>query len=171
MLDAYPSMEIRQATAADLDVMWEIFRSVIATGDTLPFSEDFDRTTFRSHWFGTQTSYIAVDATSALGMYKFGANYPGLGSHVANATYLVSPAAQGRGIGRALVLHSLDQAKKAGFMAMQFNYVVSTNAPAVELYKKLGFAIVGTLPKAFRHQQLGLVDAYVMYRFLNSQDN
>ena len=65
---------------------------------------------------------------------------------------------------------SLAQAQEAGYMAMQFNYVVSTNAPAVELYKKLGFAIVGTLPKAFRHKQLGLVDAYVMYRFLSSQD-
>ncbi|WP_245156917.1 hypothetical protein [Lysobacter arenosi] len=53
---------------------------------------------------------------------------------------------------------------------MQFNYVVSTNVPAVELYKKLGFAIVGTLPKAFRHQQLGLVDAYVMFRYLQPQD-
>src|SRR3546814_3874644 len=99
-------------------------------------------------------------------MYKFGANYPGLGSHVASATYIVRPAAQGKGIGRALVQHSLSRAKNDGFMAMQFNYVVSSNAPAVELYKKLGFTIAGTLPKAFRHQQLGLVDAYVMYRFL-----
>lgn len=73
-------------------------------------------------------------------------------------------------MGRALVEHSLAQAQSDGFMAMQFNYVVSTNAPAVELYKKLGFAIVGSLPKAFRHQQLGLVDVYVMFRFLQPQD-
>ena len=44
---------------------------------------------------------------------------------------------------------------------MQFNYVVSTNAVAIGLYEKLGFAIVGTLPKAFRHQTLGFVDAHV----------
>jgi len=49
---------------------------------------------------------------------------------------------------------------------MRFNYVVSTNAPAVELYRKLGFAIVGALPEAFRHRELGLVDAYVMFRSL-----
>lgn len=103
-------------------------------------------------------------------MYKSGANYPGFGAHVASATYVVRPAAQGRGIGRALVQHSLAQAQSDGFLAMQFNYVVSSNAPAVELYKKLGFTIAGTLPKAFRHKQLGLVDAYVMHRFLQPQD-
>ena len=163
-------MQIRQASPGDLDAMWGIFQSVIAAGDTLPFSEDFDRETFQSHWFGTQNSYVAVDESGMLGMYKLGANHSGRGSHVASATYLVGPAAQGRGIGRALVLHSIAQARSEGFMAMQFNYVVSTNAPAVELYRKLGFAIAGTLPKAFRHQELGLVDAYVMFRFLQPQD-
>lgn len=163
-------MQIRQATDSDLDAMWRICQAVIASGDALPFSSDFDRGTFQSHWFGSHSSFVAATETGILGMYKFGSNYPGLGSHVASATYLVSPEAQGQGIGRALVLNSLAQAQDAGYMAMQFNYVVSTNAPAVELYKKLGFAIVGTLPKAFRHQQLGLVDAYVMYRFLSSQE-
>ena len=150
--------------------MWRIFEAVIAGGDALPFSDDFDRNTFQSHWFGSHTPYVAVSDSDVLGMYKFGANYPGLGSHIASATYLVSPEVQGKGIGRALVQHSLAQARDAGYIAMQFNYVVSTNSPAVELYKKLGFAIVGTLPKAFRHMQLGLVDAYVMFRFLSSQD-
>lgn len=163
-------MHIRPATDSDLDAMWRICRAVIAVGDGLPFSGDFDWDTFRSHWFGSHCAFVAATETDILGMYKFGANYPGLGSHVASATYLVSPEAQGQGIGGALVRHSLVQAQDAGYMAMQFNYVVSTNAPAVELYKKLGFAIVGTLPKAFRHKQLGLVDAYVMYRFLSSQD-
>ena len=53
-----------------------------------------------------------------------------------------------------------------GFHAMQFNMVVSTNESAVALWKKFGFSIVGTLPRAFRHRKLGLVDAYVMHRFL-----
>lgn len=163
-------MQIRPAKDSDLDAMWRICQAVIAAGDALPFSDDFDRGTFQSHWFGSHTPYIAVTDVGVLGMYKFGANYPGLGSHVASATYLVNPEVQGRGIGRALVQHSLAQAQDAGYMAMQFNYVVSTNAPAVGLYKKLGFTIVGTLPKAFRHKELGWVDAYVMYRFLSSQD-
>jgi ribosomal protein S18 acetylase RimI-like enzyme len=160
-------MQIRPAQHADLDAMWHICRAVIAAGDALPFSDDFDRATFQSHWFGSHAAYVAITQAGISGMYKFGANYPGRGSHVASATYLVDPEAQGQGIGRALVQHSLAQAREAGYMAMQFNFVVSTNAPAVELYRKLGFAIAGTSPKAFRHKHLGLVDAYVMSRFLS----
>lgn len=160
-------MQIRRATGADLQEMWDIFRAVVAAGDTLPFSEDTDKDDFRAHWLSeNQSTYVASVESDIRGMYTLGANYPGFGAHVASATYLVSPAAQGQGIGRALVEHSLAEAASAGFMAMQFNYVVSTNKVAVSLYEKLGFAIVGTLPKAFRHQKLGLVDAYVMFRFL-----
>jgi ribosomal protein S18 acetylase RimI-like enzyme len=157
-------MQIRPATTSDFDAMWAIFVAVVARADALPFTDDFDRETFRDHWFAAQAAQVAVEGSKVLGMYKMGANHPGHGSHVASATYAVDPAAQGKGVGRALVLHSLDQARRQGFLAMQFNYVVSTNAPAVELYRKLGFAVVGTLPKAFRHQQLGLVDVYVMFQ-------
>ena len=146
--------------------MWEIFRAVIATGDALPFSASFDRDTFRDHWFGHHAAYVAVDGESIVGLYKMGPNYPDLGAHVASATYVVSPAAQGQGIGRALVNNSLELARSEGFLAMQFNYVVSTNRAAVALYARLGFDIVGTLPLAFRHAQQGLVDAYIMFRRL-----
>lgn len=163
-------MQIRPAISGDLDAMWRIFQEVIAAGDALPFSADFDVDTFRSHWFGSHRAYVATGGDGIVGMYKMGANYPGPGAHVASATYVVSPHAQGRGIGRALVEHSLARAQEEGFLSIQFNFVVSTNAPAVELYKKLGFAVVGTLPRAFRHKTLGLVDAYVMSRFLLAQD-
>lgn len=146
--------------------MWAVFRSVIAPGDSLPFSDDLDGETFRSHWFCVQTSYVAAAGSEVVGMYKLGANYPGAGAHVASATYAVSPGWQGKGIGRALVRHSIGQARSEGFMAMQFNYVVSTNGPAVTLYRDLGFAVVGTVPQAFRHPRLGLVDVFVMHRLL-----
>jgi ribosomal protein S18 acetylase RimI-like enzyme len=161
-------MHIQTAAPSDIDPMWNLFRTVVEVGDTLPFSESFDRSTFVSHWFSSQTAYVAVADAGIVGMYKMGANYPGRGAHVASATYVVDPAMQGRGIGRRLVEHSLDQASQAGFIAMQFNYVVSTNARAVELYRKLGFSIAGTLPKAFQHRQLGYVDVYVMFRFLDA---
>ena len=87
-------------------------------------------------------------------------------SIVANGSFMVSPAAQGVGIGKMLGRHCLEQARREGFLAMQFNYVVSTNVSAVLLWKRLGFSVIGTLPRAYRHKQLGFVDVYVMYKFL-----
>ncbi|GAB2867086.1 hypothetical protein GCM10027277_40050 [Pseudoduganella ginsengisoli] len=144
--------------------MREIFNAIAAAGDALPFSSAMAPETFYSHWFGAHRAYVAEDGAGIIGMYKVGANYPDRGSHIGSATYLVAPAAQGKGVGRALVTHSIAQALEDGFLAMQFNYVVSTNAAAVTLYEKLGFTIAGTLPRAFLHAALGLVDAYVMYK-------
>lgn len=160
---------IRRAEEGDLDAMWAIFQPLLVGGDAFPFGEGFEKSTFQLHWFSSHPSYVACAGGHILGMYKMGANYPDHGAHVASATYAVAAQAQRKGIGRALVEHSLAQAKQEGFLAMQFNYVVSTNAPAMALYRKLGFNIAGTLPQAFRHRELGLVDAYVLHRFLEAQ--
>ncbi len=159
-------MEIRPARAGDFDAMWGMFKTAIAAQDALPFAGSFEVETFRVHWLLSQTPYVAVLQGRLVGMYKMGPNFPDLGAHVASATYVVDGLAQGQGVGRALVEHSLERARAEGFLAMQFNYVVSTNRPAVALYRKLGFEVVGTLPKAFRHGTLGLVDVFVMHRFL-----
>lgn len=163
-------LHIRSASMDDLDAMWTIFQAVIAPGDALPFDERFDRGTFRDHWFGAHAAWVAEQGGEVLGMYKLGANHAGRGAHIASATYAVAPAAQGRGIGRRLVEHSLQRACAAGFRGIQFNRVVSTNAAAVELYRRLGFEVVGTLPGAFRHERAGWVDAYVMFRSLQAPD-
>jgi ribosomal protein S18 acetylase RimI-like enzyme len=95
------------------------------------------------------------------------ANQPGLGSHIANASYIiVNSAFHGKGIGKKLCNHSITKAKKAGYLGIQFNIVVSTNKVAIDLWKKTGFEIIGTTPKGFKHQQLGYVDTYIMYRKL-----
>jgi hypothetical protein len=52
--------------------------------------------------------------------------------------------------------HSLEQARARGFRAMQFNIVVSANTRAVAAWQGMGFAIVGTLPRAFLHPRLGM---------------
>lgn len=65
-----------------------------------------------------------------------------------------------------MCVHSLCRAKEAGFKGMQYNYVISSNDRAVKLWQKNGFAIVGTLPKAFNHPSKGYVDVFVMFRGL-----
>ncbi len=98
-----------------------------------------------------------------MGTYFIKPNQPGLGSHVANAAYMIDPLEQGNGIGNKMALHSLAEAKKLGYLAMQFNLVVTTNLPAVNLWKKMGFKIIGTTPNGFKYQSLGFVDTYIMY--------
>lgn len=159
-------MEIRRAVELDFDAMWRIFQEVIATEDTYVFSANTSKSDAHAYWFGPGvTSYVATEGSLIFGMYKIVANQRDLGSHVANASFMIDSQERGKGLGRELGEHCISEARKAGFLAMQFNFVVSTNTAAVALWKKLEFEIVGTLPKAFKHRLLGYVDAYVMYRF------
>ena len=160
-------MTIRPATKDDAASIWNIFRAVVAPGDTYSFAPDTTEKDAVAYFLGPGiTSFVAEDNGRVIGMYKLIPNRIGRGSHVSNASFMVDPNAQGRGAGRALGEHCLDEARRQGYEAMQFNFVVSTNTAGVALWKKLGFEIVGTLPKAFDHATLGKVDAYVMHRFL-----
>lgn len=159
--------QIRAAVAEDRQAIWAIFREVIQTGDTYVFSPETPEEALDQHWLApTMHTYVAEEDGRIVGTYILKANQPGLGAHVANASYMVASEHQGRGIGTAMGLHSIEEARYLGFRAMQFNLVVSTNTAAVHLWQKLGFEIVGTLPQVFNHQQLGYVDAYVMYQSL-----
>ena len=160
-------MTIRPATPEDADATWRIFYAVVQGGDSYTFTPDTPRHQAVAYFLAPGiTSWVVEDAGRIVGMYKLIPNHGGRGDHVANASFMVDPAAQGQGAGRAMGEHCLDQARQAGYRAMQFNLVISTNTGAVSLWKTLGFQIVGTLPKVFRHHTLGEVDAYVMHRFL-----
>lgn len=110
--------------------------------------------------------FVAEEDGELVGTYFLKANQKAGGSHVANCGYVTAATAQGRGIARMMCQDSLERAKARGFRAMQFNFVVSTNANAVGLWLSCGFQIVGRLPEVFLHPRLGYVDALVMYRAL-----
>lgn len=161
------TIDIREAEEEDLEAMWAVFSAVAASDDALPFCSAVDQEAFCAQWFTPgQISCVAEEGPHLLGLYKVGANYLDPEANVAGASYLVRPDARGRGVGRAMVQDSIARAREAGYLAMQFDYVPSSNEPAVTLYEELGFTIVDTLPKAFCHRERGLVDAYVMHRFL-----
>jgi L-amino acid N-acyltransferase YncA len=161
-------LTIRRATESDWDAIWKIFHAVVREGETYSYDPATTKEEGRALWFAPQAgTYVACRGGQIVGTYFLKPNQPGLGSHVANAGYMVEPGEAGRGVGRAMCEHSLEEARRAGFLALQFNFVVSTNERAVTLWQKMGFRIVGTLPRAFQHQRLGLVDVYVMHRFLN----
>ena len=160
-------MHIRPSTAGDHDDIWRIFHAVVRTGDTYAFDPDISRSDAIAAWCASGVhTYVAEDDGQVVGTYILKANQPGLGSHVANAAFMVDPETQGKGVGRTMAEHCLDEARGLGFKAMQFNLVVAQNKPAVALWEKLGFETVGRLRGAFRHRADGLVDALVMYRVL-----
>ena len=161
------AVSIRMAQETDRTAVWDIIHAVVTPGDTYAFDPQMTRDDALAYWFASGNwIYVAEQDSSIAGTYILRANQRGPGSHVANAAFMVAPSARRIGVGRVMAEHCLSEARRLGFRAMQFNYVVSSNEAAVCLWKQLGFGIVGTLPGAFRHPQLGLVDVYIMFREL-----
>lgn len=162
------TLSIRPFESGDWPDLWSFLQPTFARGDTYTYPPGASEAAIREAWTRLpQATYVAVDGSGRLlGTYYLKANQGGNGDHVCNCGYVVAEAARGQGLAARLCEHSQQQALGAGFLAMQFNFVVSTNSGAVHLWKKLGFEIVGTLPRAFRHPQAGFVDAFVMYKWL-----
>jgi L-amino acid N-acyltransferase YncA len=160
-------MTIRPADSSDDDAIWSILEPTIRTAETYTLPQDMDREQALAYWFSSgHTVFVAEEGGQVLGTYYLRANQRGGGSHVGNCGYMTASRASGRGVAKAMCAHSLEYARSLGFCAMQFNFVVSSNLPAIHLWQKLGFATVGRLPGAFLHPSLGYVDALVMYRAL-----
>ena len=160
-------LEIRKAVESDKDAVWEIIQAVISTGDTYVFAPDSPKEKMLEYWFGEEKeTYVAVSDDKILGSFFLKANQPDLGAHICNAGYLVSSEAKGKGVGRKMAEFSLPEAKRLGYRAMQFNFVVKSNEIAVKLWLSLGFEVIGEIPEAFQHQQNGLTNALIMYRKL-----
>jgi len=168
-------LNIREAQDSDRDAIWGIFREVVAAGETYPLDPKISRDDAFAYWYpGDAHVYVAEldrlkrsslkDAPEIVGSYSLHPNQSGGGRHVANAAFIVASSGRGQGIGRAMGEHCLKEARRLGFRAMQFNYVVSTNESAVRLWQDLGMKIIGTLPDAFHHPTRGYVDVYVMYQ-------
>ena len=163
----HPSLLIRAASAADRAAIWAILEPIIRDGETYALPRDMGEADAIAYWTGPGRQVFVAEADGVVvGTYFLRGNQLGGGDHVANAAYATDPAQRGRGIARKLAEHSLAEARDRGFSAMQFNFVVSTNATAIHLWQSLGFETVGRLPGAFRHPQLGCVDALVMSRKL-----
>jgi L-amino acid N-acyltransferase YncA len=161
------AVEIREAGPADWPPIWEIFRVVVGASETYSFAPDTTEAEARRLWMAPPAhTYVAAIAGAIVGTSMIRPNQPGLGAHVANAGFMVAPNASGRGIGRTMAQHALEEARRLGFIAMQFNFVAATNARAIRLWQSLGFAIVGTVPGAFRYHDQTLVDVHIMHRSL-----
>ncbi|MHA7281457.1 GNAT family N-acetyltransferase [Arthrobacter sp. TMS2-4] len=168
-------LRFRPAGPEDWPAIWDILEPVARAGETYCWDTTMDEAGGRAEWLPgpagtdpTLTVVVAVDADTGLvvGTAQLHANRGGNGAHVANASFLVAADAGGRGVGRALAVHVLEEARAAGYTAMQFNAVVQTNERALALWASLGFTIVGTVPDAFLHPSVGPTGLHIMHRFL-----
>ncbi|MCK4801992.1 MAG: GNAT family N-acetyltransferase [Anaerolineales bacterium] len=164
---------IRRFDESDWSAVWSIIKPVFRAGDTYAFRPDISEEEAHRVWVKTPAvTYVAVDdKDTVLGTYYIKPNQPGSGSHICNCGYIVSENFRGQGIAGKMCEHSQVEAIAQGFLAMQFNLVVSTNGGAINLWKRKGFTIIGTIPKAFNHPLQGFVDAFIMYKQLSGNTN
>ncbi len=151
----------------DSDAIWSILQPIIINGDVFAYNPKSSKMDMLAYWFSPEKYvYIAKIDTEIVGTFFIQKNQPGLGSHVANASYAVKYDKNGLGIGKKMGKFSLDAAKSLGFKAMQFNLVIKSNEKAVKLWQSIGFQIIGEIPDAFDHYKLGMTNAYIMYQKL-----
>ncbi|WP_263355756.1 GNAT family N-acetyltransferase [Acidicapsa ligni] len=160
-------IEIRNAVIRDWENLWEILEPVIRAGEVFALPTDMPNEAALEYWFAPGNwVFVAEENGAVVGSYYLRANQRGGGSHVCNCGYVTAEWAGRRGVASRMCEHSLGFGSAVGFRAMQFNFVVSTNERAVQLWQRHGFTEVGRLPRAFQHPVLGFVDALVMWRSL-----
>ena len=160
---------IRKATLADAKQIWQILKVTNSGGNTFPFltEKDQEEKEMMDYWLANDKHvYVAEEDGTILGSLYLKDNQPGRGAHIANAAYTVSEKSRGKGVGKLMGEFSLKEAKQLGYKALQFNLVVKTNQAAVNLWKSIGFEIIGEIPEAFQHKEFGFVNAYIMYQKL-----
>ncbi len=160
-------MNIRQATQRDPEAIWEIIGPVIRAGETYALPTDMTKAEAIRYWTDPdRDTFVAEDNRTLVGTYYLRANQLGGGSHVANCGYMTRAEARRKGVARAMCAHSLEEARRRGFRAMQFNFVVSTNSRAIILWRGMGFDEVGRLPDAFQRPSGEYADALVIFQKL-----
>ncbi|MFI3227381.1 MAG: GNAT family N-acetyltransferase [Clostridia bacterium] len=145
------AIKIREFEPDDLDFAIEIWNQVVIDGMAFPQTDLLDKTTGFELFTSQSYTGIAIDTASdtVVGLYILHPNNVGRCGHICNASYAVKRNLRGNNIGEKLVSHCLIQAKILNFSILQFNAVVANNHVALNLYKKLGFTRLGTIPKGF----------------------
>lgn len=158
-------MEIREFAEPDWPQVWPIVRDVVRAQETFPYDPAMTEDQARDTWIETPPglTVVAIEGGQVLGTAKMGPNKPGPGAHVSTASFMVAADARGKGVGGALCRYAMAWARQGGYAGMQFNAVVETNRSAVELYERLGFTMIGTVPGAYEHRVLGRVGLHIMY--------
>ncbi|MFL0683490.1 MAG: GNAT family N-acetyltransferase [Algoriphagus aquaeductus] len=162
-----PEISFRKAQEEDKDSLWQLIQPIIRKGGTYVFDPQISEESMMKYWLNSdKKTFVAESDGEILGTFYIKPNQPDLGNHICNAGFMVSEKASGKGLGKAMGKFALGEARRLGYLGMQFNFVIKTNENAVKLWKSLGFEVIGEIPEAYRHPQLGLVPALIMYQKL-----
>ena len=154
-------------TSEDFERFWITFSQIVHAQETYAIDPEITYQHAFDLWcVRPLKTFVFESQGNLLGSYYLKANGEGPSNHICNCGYMVNAAFRGQGIAKRLCEHSQAVAVQLGFKAMQFNAVVSANTAALHLWKKLGYRILGNIPKGYKHKQLGYVDCYVMHKFL-----
>ena len=169
------ALEIRPYREEDLAGMIKVWNEVVEAGEAFPQVEPLTMETARAFFAEQTLTTVAAIDDKLFGLYILHPNNVGRCVHVANASYAVASGTRGKGIGEALVRHSLAkaaelvkdslaQAARKGFRGLQFNAVVASNEAAIHLYEYLGFTRVGTIPGGFCSILGNFEDMHIYYK-------
>ena len=144
-------INVRRFQKEDTEKAIVIWNSVVEDGIAFPQTELLTEETGRAFFEEQTYTGIARDETGEIvGLYILHPNNVGRCGHICNCSYAVHPDCRGQHIGEMLVRDSIQQGKACGFRILQFNAVVASNMPALQLYRKIGFIQLGTIPGGFR---------------------
>jgi GNAT superfamily N-acetyltransferase len=154
-------VEITEASEEEHDELFDAFSRIVGAGEGFPQAAPLGRDEFDEYWI-RHSSFVGMARFGGylVGAYYIKPNFVGRAAHIANAGYFVLAPYRGTGVGRALLEHSLLEARRHGFDAMQFNLVFESNL-ARSLYERLGFKEVGRIPDAVEGE-----DALIYWRSL-----
>ena len=160
-------LSARIASNKDEEALWGILEPMVRQGGTYVFSLDKSKKSMMGYWMGAdKATFVVENEGIVVGTFYLKANQEGLGDHICNAGFVVSREAEGQGVGRWMGEFAQAAAQSRGFLAMQFNFVIKSNQNAVHLWKSLGFSMIGEIPEAYRHPELGLVPALIFHKKL-----
>src|SRR5262245_42093600 len=118
---------VRAAGPSDDEAIWRVMEPIIRAGETYPLASDMTKADALAYWNGPEDeTFVVEEGSDIIGKYQLRHTRSSPGAHVANIGYMTSSAALGRGVGRRMVEHSLQQAREKGFKAF-----CSTSSPAL----------------------------------------
>lgn len=155
MMDAPAAMpEIRDATEADLPAILAILNQAIRETTAIWHTAETTLEARRA-WLHERQGrglpvLVAVSGGEVLGFASFGDFRPFAGfALTAEHSLYVAPAAQGRGLGKALLTALLVRAEALGLHVL-VAAIEAANAPSIALHRAMGFEEAGVLRQVGR---------------------